>query len=75
MTKENFFHKKSVVATFAILAIFGGIFFMQQGTQNTTTGNIVLSDYQEFPYNFISLIGMTLILCAVVLVVYVIKKK
>lgn len=74
MTKENFFHKKSVVATFAILAVVGGIFFMQQGSQSTT-GNIVLSDYQEFPYNFISIIGMALILCAIVLVVYVIKKR
>ena len=78
MKIESFFQKKSIVATFGILALLGGFFFLNVGNLTgffTTgpTGNAVLNNF--YPFSLISIIGMLLILCAAILIVYAIVKK
>lgn len=73
----SFFQKKSIVATFGIISLLAGFFFLNYGTYNIftgkVTGNFVSSNY--LPINFVSTIGMLLILCSAILIIYAIVKK
>ncbi|MFH1326585.1 MAG: hypothetical protein ABIH59_00470 [archaeon] len=73
--KQSFFQKKSVVATFGIVALLGGFFFLNSTIiAPGVTGNIIINKhYQGFSY--LSIIGFLLILCSAILVVYAIVKK
>lgn len=75
MKKENFLLKKSVIASFGILALLGGFFFVNTGYTSTgrVTGNLVMDNFYSF--SLISVIGMLLILCSAILIIYAIAKR
>ena len=59
---------KKVVAGFAIIALLGGFFFLN----NTLTGNIIVES--ENSISLISIIGLLLIACSIILGAYAIRK-
>jgi len=73
MNKNNFWislKAKRSTTIFALIALIGGFLFLNQ---SNVTGNIILS--KENPINIISIIGLLLILCSVILSLYSIKKR
>ena len=66
---ENFFKKKSVTSSFALVALAGGFVFLDKGI----TGNIILKGAESI--SWISIIGLLLILCSIILGAYSIKKN
>jgi len=73
MNKNNFWislKTKRSTTIFALIALIGGFLFLNQ---SNVTGNIILS--KENPINIISIIGLLLILCSVILSLYSIKKR
>jgi hypothetical protein len=67
--EESFFKKKSTIAVFALVAFVAGVIFLDK----RATGNIILNKYQ--PFNAVSIIGMLLILCSVILIGYYAHKN
>lgn len=67
--EENFLKKKSVIASFAVIALAGGFLFINKDI----TGNIILSS--KYSFNLLSIIGLLLIVCSVILGAYSIWKK
>ena len=65
----DWFETKKATMVFAIISLIGGFLFLN----HSITGNIILSD--KYSFNLVSLIGLLLILCAVILGAYSIKKK
>ena len=65
----DFFKQKKVTTFFTIIALIGGLFFINF----SITGNVVLNNKTAF--NFISIIGTALIVCAIILGVYTLKGK
>ena len=73
MEKHSFFEKKSVVATFGILALLGGFYFLNASfLTGKVTGNYA---GQSSPFDLISGVGLLLIACSAVLIIYAIVKK
>jgi len=70
MEKQNWFKKKSITTLFAIVSFVAGFFFLSEGR---ITGNVVASEYQSFSY--LSLIGLLLVICAIIVAMYTIKRK
>ena len=70
MKKQNWFKKKSITASFAIISFVFGFLFLRQGR---VTGNVIASNYQSF--SLLSLIGLLLVFCAIIMAVYTIKRK
>ena len=68
--KEPKLKSKKATAIFAIIALIAGTIFL---SGNTITGNVVLTD--RYSLNLISLIGLSLIACAIILGAYSIKSK
>jgi len=68
MGKKKWFKTKGIAAVFAAVAFVMGFLFLDKGI----TGNIILDN--QHPVDFISLIGLLLVLCSAVLVIYIIKK-
>jgi hypothetical protein len=76
--KQDFFLKRSVIATLGIIALLGGFVFINSGFLtgffvSSPTGNFVVSEFQ--PFSILSILGMLLILCSAILIVYSIVKK
>ncbi|MBI3622923.1 hypothetical protein HY212_02470 [Candidatus Pacearchaeota archaeon] len=69
--KQSFFEKRSVAATFGILALLGGIFFVKPFLSKNATGNVI----GDSSFNLIPLIGLLLLICSIVLIAYSIVKK
>ena len=69
MTKENILKTKKAATIFAIAALIGGFLFL---SPNITSG-VILENTNSF--SPLSLIGLLLIACAIVLAVYSLKKK
>jgi len=67
--QKSLFKTKKVVAGFAIVALLGGFFFLN----NTPTGNIIVESGN--PINLLSIIGLLLIACSIILAVYAIRKR
>jgi hypothetical protein len=65
----GWFKTRKATTIFAITALAGGFLFLNQGI----TGNAILNNRHYF--EVFSLIGLLLVLCAVILGVYSIKKK
>jgi len=61
--------EKKTTGIFAIIAFIGGFFFLNQ----TVTGNVIIES--EKSINLISIIGLALIACAIILAFYSLKKK
>ena len=60
---------KTATFSFAIIALISGFLFLNQGI----TGNVVMDN--KYPFNMVSLIGLLLIACSIILGLYSIKKK
>ncbi|MEK6945684.1 MAG: hypothetical protein AABW63_02735 [Nanoarchaeota archaeon] len=74
MTNQKFFERKSVVATFGILALLGGFYFLNESyLTGKVTGNYVSSGSGLF--DFFPILGFLLILCSAVLIIYSIVRK
>jgi drug/metabolite transporter (DMT)-like permease len=67
--KTEWMKKKRIIAGFSILALIGGILFLDP----SITGNLILEKKVQF--DFLSLIGILLILGSMVLASYSIKNK
>jgi hypothetical protein len=70
MKKQNWLKRKKVTAYFALISFICGFFFIKN---SGITGNIVVNRYQ--PVSMLSLVGLLLIFCSVILVIYTIGKK
>lgn len=68
--KENFFEKRKTTTAFAFIALAGGVLFLGR---NVITGNAVST--RGTSGNLLSIIGLLLIACAVVLGAYSFSKK
>ena len=68
MKKEKWFKAKRVAAVFVVVSFVIGFLFLDKGI----TGNVILDN--KYPVDFISLIGLLLILCSALLAVYIIKR-
>lgn len=68
MRKLKWFKTKKVAAVFATVAFVIGFLFLDKGI----TGNVILEN--NYPVNFISLIGLLFVLCSAVLAIYILKK-
>ena len=60
---------KKVIAGFALVALLGGFFFLN----NTLTGNIIVES--ENSVSLLSIIGLALIICSIILGAYTIKRR
>ena len=69
MAKENFLKKPITAGIIGVVALLAGFYFLN----NKITGNIVLSGKTNF--SFISLIGLLLIACSAILILYFVKKR
>ena len=67
--QENWFKQKKVTIGFSICALIGGFFFLN----HSITGNVVLN--ADKGIDLVSLIGLLLVLCAVILGAYTMMKK
>ena len=69
MIKENILKTKKAATLFAIVALIGGFLFLSP----SITGGFILERSNSF--SALSLIGLLLIGCAIVLAAYSLKKK
>jgi len=69
MKKENLFKTRKTATIFAIIALIGGFLFLSP----SITGGFILKSSNSF--NPLSLVGLLLIGCAIVLAAYSIKKR
>jgi len=69
MTKESMLKTRKAATIFAIAALIGGFLFLSP----SITGGFILEKSDSF--NPLSLIGLLLICCAIVLAAYSLKKK
>jgi len=69
MKKENILKTKKATTIFAILALIGGFLFLSP----SITGGFILEKSDSF--SPLSLIGLVLIGCSIVLATYSLKKK
>lgn len=69
MGKVKWFKTKGIVAVFAIVAFVVGFSFLDKGG---TTGNVILNNH--YPVDVMSIIGLLLVLCSVILAVYIVRK-
>ena len=69
--KESFdwFKGKQSTSIFAVISLIGGFLFLNQGI----TGNVILD--KDYSINLISIIGMFLIVCSIILGLYSLRKK
>ena len=73
--RKTFFEKKSVVATFGILAFLGGIYFAWPILfKQPVTGNIIFPGESTFA-SVVPTIGLILLMCSAILIIYAIVKK
>ncbi|MBR9701438.1 hypothetical protein GOV13_00785 [Candidatus Pacearchaeota archaeon] len=69
MNKLDWFETKKATTSFALVALAGGFIFLNRGI----TGNVILDS--KYSFNMLSIIGLLLIVCAVVLGAHTIWKK
>ena len=65
----NWLKTRQATSIFAVGSLISGFFFLNQNI----TGNVILSE--NYSFNLISLIGLLLILCSVILGIYSVRKK
>jgi len=70
--KTSFLEKRSVVATFGVLAFLGGISFIKPFGAGNVTGNIISLSGTT---NMLQIIGILLLIGSVTLISYAIIKR
>ena len=68
---EELLKSSPITGGFAVIAFIGGVLFLSYSYG--MTGNVILND--KYSFNFLSLIGLLLVLCSGILGLYSIKKK
>ena len=68
--KNRWFKANKVTITFAIVAFFTGFLFVDRGS---ISGNVIVDNTPTF--NIVSIVGLLLVFCSVILVVYTIKNR
>jgi hypothetical protein len=68
MEKVSWFKTKKVTASFAVVALIAGFLFLDK----SITGNVILNN--RHPFDAVSLIGLSLILCSAILAVYTVRR-
>ncbi|MCK4647793.1 hypothetical protein KAT24_02600 [Candidatus Pacearchaeota archaeon] len=69
MAEKNFFKKPFSTITIGIIALFTGFYFLS----NRITGNTILES--KVTFNLLPLIGLLLIACSTILIIYSIRKR
>jgi hypothetical protein len=67
--KNSILVRKEVTWIFAVAALFSGFMFMD----TSLTGNVIIN--KQAPVSLISIVGLLLIACSIVLIAYSVKKK
>jgi hypothetical protein len=70
--KKNWLKNKYTLYTFSVIALLSGFLFMNS---KNLTGNLVLSSKENINLNPLPLIGLALLICVIILLAYVLKKK
>ena len=70
MVENNWFKGKELTAMFAAVAFFTGFLFVDRGS---ISGNTVLNG--DYSISAVSLIGLFLVICSVVLVAFALRNK
>ena len=65
----DWFKRKKVTSSFAVISLIAGFLFLK----HEITGNVILNG--KYSFNLTALIGLSLILCSVILAAYTLKKK
>ena len=65
----DWFKSRKATAGFALAALIVGFLFLN----HSLTGNVILSD--KYSFSFVSLIGLVLVGCSLVLAAYSVKNK
>ena len=68
--KNSWSKGKKITATLAVVVFFAGFLFVDRGS---ISGNVIVDNTPSF--NTISLIGILLVLCSVILAAYTIRKR
>lgn len=69
MEKENFFKKPLPAGIIGIIALIGGFYFLG----NSMTGRVITEHNLNF--SLLSIIGLLLIICSFILIIYSVKKR
>lgn len=67
--EKKFFERKGVTWVFSAIALISGVVFLD----SNPTGNVIVNNKNSV--SIISLLGLLLILCSVILITYSVKKK
>jgi hypothetical protein len=67
--EKKFFERKVITWTFAVIALFSGFMFLDSGF----TGNVIVN--KQSTINIVSIIGLLLITCSIILITCSVKKK
>jgi len=70
--QKSFFEKRSVIASFGILALIGAGFFTQ--TLGRPTANAINTEGTSV-FSLLPIIGILLLICSIVLIAYSVVKK
>jgi len=70
MEKQSWFKTKKVVAYFALISFISGFLFIKN---SGVTGNAIVNHYQ--PVSILSIVGLLLIFCSVIIAIYLTKKE
>lgn len=70
MEKQSWFKEKRVIIGLALISLISGFLFI---SQSGITGNAVINHYQ--PISVLSIVGLLLIFCSVILAIYTINKE
>jgi hypothetical protein len=67
--KSGWIKERKIIAVFAVIALLGGILFLDPGV----TGSLILK--KKIQFSSLSLIGVILVICSVILASYSLLKK
>jgi len=69
MKKNKFLITRGITGIFGVLAAISGLLFLD----SEITGNIIAN--KQNPVNFVSIVGLLLIICSVILIAYTTRKE
>lgn len=68
---KNFWKKKKVTAFFGLLSLVGSFFFLNR----SITGNTIVNETMPEIIQFLPLVGVALLVCSGILIVYSLNKN
>ncbi len=70
MVKQSWLKEKRVIRVLALISFISGFLFIKN---SGITGNVVVNHYQ--PVSTLSIVGLLLMFCSVILTIYTLKKE